>query len=592
MKEGLIYTNNNCIGCNKCVRICYSFGASISDNRPEGATITIDPERCLNCGGCIDACTHQARDYRDDTEQFFKDLENGEKITVMVAPSFEAKYPEKYKNILATLKKRGVNRIFSISYGADICTWAYLKLILNAGYFGKISTTCPVIVSYIEHWMPELIPQLMPVKSPLMCAAVYCRNELKVGGKYAFIGPCIAKHHEVEKYSQLVQYNVTFPKLLEHLGDDICEEEEPFEELNAGLGTFYPAPGGLAYNVQWFLGDNAPVRSVSGKSYMYRHILKNKNDLRDNKLPYVLFDALNCHDGCIEGTAKDYHGDSENRENMGFTEIREIRLKSRSDSPESPWNPNLSFDERLENLYAQFSHLDVSDYMTEFRDKSASCKILTPSEKDTEEIFKSMHKFDEQSRHIDCSSCGYDSCYEMMTAIFNGFNNRHNCVHSEKEESLYLNRMSFTDRLTGVMNRNAYEENLRNMFTKAMNLGLVVVDINGLKQTNDTEGHAAGDRLITESAKALSNVFGVERVFRIGGDEFLVVLQDFEEDEIQRDLKKAKEYLASINVYIATGVAFVENFDGDMSELIEIADNRMYDDKKRYYEQTGKERRR
>ena len=178
-----------------------------------------------------------------------------------------------------------------------------------------------------------------------------------------------------------------------------------------------------------------------------------------------------------------------------------------------------------------------------------------------------------------------------MMAIHNGFNTVHNCVYSEKEESLYLSKMSFSDQLTGVMNRNAYERKTKSLYAKGGLMGIILADVNGLKHANDTGGHAAGDRLIIETAHALANEFGVERVFRTGGDEFLVVLQDFGEAEIESDIELVKEYLSSVEVSTSMGLAFSEHFDGNLKELLAVADKRMYEDKDRYYKMTGKKRR-
>lgn len=588
MENGLIYTNDNCIGCNKCVRICCSFGASISYNRPDHNSIAINPERCINCGACIDVCTHNAREYRDDTDRLFDDLKNGEDISVLIAPAFEAKYPAEYKKALGTLKALGVRRILPVSFGADICTWAYLKLIREKGMTGKISTACPVVTAYVEHWMPELIPQLMPVKSPMLCAAVYYRKNLGINDKFAFIGPCIAKRTETEKYPELVSYSITFPKLMNYIKKHNITSEELSEETESGLGSFYPAAGGLADNIKWFMGDDTPVRIVSGKIYLYQRFVKNKTKLTGDELPYVLFDVLNCREGCLEGTAKI---DEEDREDKGLSEINDIRSDSKNNSPDSPWNPALSCELRLENLNRQFADLDLEDYMTEFTDKSSACSVSYPNDEQAEAIYLSMHKEDKHSREINCSACGYETCKEMMTAIFNGFNTRHNCVYSEKEESIFLSKMSFSDQLTGVMNRNAYERKLNTMFAKGGSVGLILADVNGLKQANDTEGHSAGDRLIIETAHALANEFGVERVFRTGGDEFLVVLQDFSKTEIECDVQLVREYLSSVKVSSSMGIAFTEHYDGDIGALQEIADKKMYEDKELYYKMTGKTRR-
>lgn len=588
MNKGLIYTNDKCIGCNKCVRICSSFGASISHTRPNHNSIEINSERCINCGACIDVCQRGAREYLDDTNKFFNDLKNKEEISALVAPAFIAKYPNKYKSILGALRKLGIKKIIPVSLGADICTWAYLKLINEKGYTEKISTACPVVVSYIEHWMPSLIDKLMPVKSPLMCLATYLRNVLGYKEKFAFIGPCIAKKSEMEEFPELVEYNITFPKLIEYVDKYNYHDEKSFDKFDYGLGSFYPAPGGLADNLKWFLGDDTPVRVISGKTYLYQYLSKLKDNIEDDELSYTLFDALNCQEGCLEVTAKSYSLDIEDK---SILEINEIRANSKHTENNSPWNPNICFEDRLKNLNGQFKNLNLDDYLIKFIDRSDKCKVLLPNEAEANKIYLSMHKDTDESRHIDCSACGYESCEEMMIAIHNGFNTKHNCVYSEKEESIYLTKMSFADQLTGVMNRNAYERKIEALYANNKPLAFILADVNGLKLANDTGGHAAGDRLIIETAKGFANEFGVENVYRIGGDEFLTILEDYKEKEIIENIELVKKYLASIDVSASIGYSYNKSFNGNINELLEIADKKMYEDKDLYYKMTGKERR-
>ena len=586
MKEKLIFANENCIGCNQCVRICRSFGASISLNKAEKSSIVINNDRCIVCGACIDVCKHNARDYYDDTERFFADLKNGEEITVLFAPSFAAKYPE-YKTYLAALKRLGVKRIINVAIGADICTWAYVKMITERNYSGAISTSCPAVVSYFEHWMPELLPRLMPVKSPMMCTAVYCRKELNMKGKFAFLGPCIAKRMEMDKYPELIQYNVTFAKLIKHLKNIKENEEIQPEDFDAGLGTFYPAPGGLADNVKWLLGDDTKIRIISGKSYLYQR-LSNHAHIFNRNMPYVLFDALNCQEGCLEGTAKQ---GEESREERGLLEINEIRKKSKKSSPDSPWNPKLTCKERWEKMQKQFGNLTLEDYMTSFTDQSASCQVSYPTEEEADEIYNSMHKETKKSREVNCSSCGYDTCEHMMIAIHNGFNTKYNCVYFEKEEALHLMKMSFSDELTGVMNRNALESSWAKAFVEGAPAAIISADVNGLKEINDLFGHAEGDRLIVGTAKALSKRFRKDRVFRTGGDEFLVLLQDYDKEEIITSIQYVEQFLKDTGIYVSIGLAYQEKYDGNMKELAATADMEMYKEKEMFYQSTGKKRR-
>ena len=129
----LIYTNDLCTGCNKCVRGCPVLTANIATQ--EGY-VTVDPDKCIACGECFDVCPHEARDYYDDTDRFFEDLASGKKISVILAPAFLANYPKEYQRVLGYLKSKGVSHICSVSFGADITTWGYLKYITEHKFFG------------------------------------------------------------------------------------------------------------------------------------------------------------------------------------------------------------------------------------------------------------------------------------------------------------------------------------------------------------------------------------------------------------------------------------------------------------------------
>ena len=426
--NSLIYTNENCISCNKCVRVCTSPGASYVHTDGASSVVHINADRCIACGACFAQCEHNARDYRDDTEAFFNDLKNGEPISILLAPAFRAAYPEEYGAILGGLKALGVRRIISVAFGADICTWAYLKYIRENQFYGGISTPCPVAVSYIEHYLPDLILRLIPVYSPMVCAAIYCREELGITDRLAFIGPCIGKKLETGDGSP-VRYNVTFLKLMAHIREHNIFGPDATDEIEYGLGSFYPAPGGLAENVRWFLGDDALIRIVSGKTYLYRWLKKNSENLLAGKTPFLMIDALNCQEGCIEGTASESDPFDEDR---SIGTIQRIRAGSKSDHPDSPWNLKLSPDARLDRLNAQFKGLSLSHYTRRFVDRSVESGQRLPSVEEADHIFNEMLKTTPESREINCSACGYNSCHDMMVAIYNGFNTKQNCIHYEK----------------------------------------------------------------------------------------------------------------------------------------------------------------
>ena len=588
MKKGLVFTNENCISCNKCVRVCTSPGASYVQADETSTVVHINEDRCISCGACFTLCEHNARDYHDDTKGFFEDLEKGDNISLLVAPSFKASYPEEYGTILGGLKKLGIKRIISVAFGADICTWAYLKCILEKGMVGKISTPCPVTVSYVEHCMPELIPSLMPVYSPMLCAAIYCREVMGIKDKLAFLGPCIGKKYETDEYMDSpVHYNVTFLKFMKYIRSHNITGPDATDEIEYGLGSFYPAPGGLASNIHWFMGDDTPVRIVSGKTFLFDWFKNNKETLQSGDNPFVLIDALNCQDGCIEGTASEskHFG-----ENAAFYAISKIRSNSKKHGEDSPWNPELPIEERLLKFNEQFKDLELSHYLRSFSDVSEQCKTLIPTDEEAEKIYCSMHKTTPASRHIDCSACGYYSCYDMMIAIYNRFNTKTSCLHYQMDEALRLERLSMNDHLTGVMNRSGLNNVLSHQYGDK-SLAVIAADINGLKSVNDTMGHEAGDRLIVSVASCLSEVFGNNNVFRTGGDEFIVIQYDHSEDECIKAIEKLRDVMNKANVSASLGYAYTSSYRSDFIRLQSIADKHMYEDKERFYSLTGKHRR-
>ena len=409
-------------------------GACVS-GEPEAdgiSKIQVDSSKCIACGACFDACEHNAREYNDDTERFFEDLKRGEKISILIAPAFLADYPREYESALGGLKKMGVNRMISVSFGADITTWAYINYIKQHNFLGGISQPCPAVVGYIERYLPQLLPKLFPVQSPLMCAAVYARKEMGIKDKLAFISPCIAKKLEIDDPNNkgLVQYNVTFNHMMKYMKEHNISGSPVTDEIEYGLGSIYPMPGGLKDNVYWLLGSDAFIRQIEGEKHMYHFLEKNADRIKGNKTPFLFIDALNCRCGCISGTGTDpkiTSGDDP------LYNLHEIQERVKKDTKKSPWSRPLTPEKRLAALNKQFAHLRLEDYLRKYTDKSKQCAYKKPSEAELNAIFNDMHKTTAESRKINCSSCGYATCKDMATAIYNGFNHTSNCVHYLKD---------------------------------------------------------------------------------------------------------------------------------------------------------------
>ncbi len=431
-QTGLVYTNDKCIGCNKCISVCPVITANRAIESNGHQRIEVNGDVCIACGACFDACEHEARDYYDDTEQFFNDLSEGESISILWAPAFAANYPDEYKQVLGGLKKLGANRIISVSFGADITTWGYIKYITQYHFQGGISQPCPAIVNYIEHNIPELIPSLIPIHSPVMCAAIYAKKYLKLTDKLAFISPCIAKKDEISDSNTYgyINYNVTFKHLMEYVRKHNIKTNPVSNEIEYGLGSIYPMPGGLKENVYWFCGEEVFIRQVEGEKHAYHFLEDYKTRvLKGKELPFMV-DALNCSQGCIYGTGIE---EEKNRTEDILYELQKIKLASKKRKKSSAWSKNVSPKDRLRNLNKQFAKLNINDFIRTYTDKSKGYEIARPDEATLNNIFNNMNKDTFQKRSINCSACGYDTCKDMATAIHNNCNYASSCIHYVKD---------------------------------------------------------------------------------------------------------------------------------------------------------------
>mgnify|MGYP002625692570 CR=1 FL=1 len=156
----------------------------------------------------------------------------------------------------------------------------------------------------------------------------------------------------------------------------------------------------------------------------------------------------------------------------------------------------------------------------------------------------------------------------------------------------------YTDDMTGAYNRKYFMEMLEAPEVVKDDLCISVIDVNGLKETNDTLGHAAGDEMICAVPGFAKKAFGDSVVIaRMGGDEFAVLTYG-KKDDVAQKVSVMKKFAESnrgslINqVYLSAGVASrAENMDLTPEGLYQEADRYMYEDKSAYYKQSGHDRR-
>ena len=422
---------NKCVGCNACVRVCPVIDANIAKTKDNGQlTISIDESKCIKCGACIRACSHEARSFEDDIDKFIEDMKAGEEIVLIAAPSIKIAFNGNWRHVLQWFRNQGIKKIYDGSFGADICTWAHVRYLAQHPTMKLISQPCSAVVNYIVKHKQQLLPNLSPIQSPLVCQAIYLRNVKGYRGRIAAITPCIAKGDEFHE-TQMIDYNVT----MEHLRDYFTASKvdlptvrlySEFEfDGESGLeGAIYPRPGGLMKNLLIHNPEMSIITS-EGTERMYDDLeLYTKQE--ENDLPTV-FDVLSCKDGCNGGPATGVNYQCFAINNIMYSVEKYARNVRRKNVTKHGQDAQFAeFDKRL----------SLTDYLRKY--KAEDVHDIRVTDADIERGYQQLGKHTEDERHFDCHACGFRTCREMAIAIAKGVNQKENChqhiINSVREE--------------------------------------------------------------------------------------------------------------------------------------------------------------
>ena len=184
----------------------------------------------------------------------------------------------------------------------------------------------------------------------------------------------------------------------------------------------------------------------------------------------------------------------------------------------------------------------------------------------------------------------YSDTYEIKL-LSTAFENMAMHLRENEKKQRFL---AYCDSLTGLRNTTAYKAWVtdfnKSIQRKQMDFGVIVFDVNGLKETNDRYGHDAGNKLIVAASRIISNTFKRSPVFRIGGDEFLVILQNSDLKNCEDLIAKFDSECASVSVKtdeadvdvsVAKGLAMYDpDRDSQFMDVFNRADDAMYDNKR------------
>lgn len=161
-------------------------------------------------------------------------------------------------------------------------------------------------------------------------------------------------------------------------------------------------------------------------------------------------------------------------------------------------------------------------------------------------------------------------------------------IREQNEKKLI--EMSYMDSLTGLYNRNKFLEDIEKLKNgENTAFGVLYMDLNGLKQINDNFGHSAGDEALKKMADIISEAFVNECSYRVGGDEFVVLCRNCTKEEFLQKVGKLQDIIDNSDYSSAIGYQYSDNA-GTVDEIIKMADEKMYRDKKIFYRERESDR--
>lgn len=443
----IAFDKEKCDECYKCLRACPTKAIAFLGDRRE----VID-DFCIKCGKCLVACPQHALSITRDIDNVKQVLRSGQRVVVSIAPSFASAF-NMYdpSQIVTALKFLGFTHVEETAIGAEVVSQAYEIIIENDDKKNLITTSCPSANYLVEQYYPESIPYLLPVVSPMIAHGKLLKERFP-DAYTVFIGPCIAKKEEAQKYPGIIDAVITFDELHDWLYDARVNLKDltptPFDHIATKRGCAYPLGGSL------FKSD---FRTRINHEYKYVrvHGIEESKDileaLRKGALDHYCIEINICSGSCINGPGMPVDG------TCHFE--REMRLHKYVDTKKT------LKEARKKNRF-EFEHLDLNKH---FESKNLCYDIAT--EEDIQQALMQMGKYTKQDQ-LNCGACGYDTCVDKARAVVMGISDAQMCMPylREKAESMQSVIFDSTPNSIVILNRDLSIRDVNPAFNHSFNL--------------------------------------------------------------------------------------------------------------------------
>lgn len=516
---GIVYSDEKCIGCNKCIAACSVLGANCAIIQNGQNRVVVDSRKCVICGSCVSVCPQKARTYRDDSESFFTGAAQSQNISVIIDQSFFVLYKDRARSVLGWLRSLGVKNIYSSSLGAEISVWANVRYLLAHHEEDEapfLVNCCPAFTLRVEREEIDFLKKLIPVHSPAFCTAIYAKKYLGDTSRMVFISPCVAVKDLISRHKGTIDASVSFDSIITRFNEAKYSgtESDP-DQTGRTFGNIISAEDGMARCLALFFPEKYIIAHYNNLSPHTFSVLRNETQNCSLSERPLASTVVSCRNGCLDGP-----GTKKFRSTVSSICIEYFRMFTDS---MKDLDIEACHKRNLEMLEKQFAGLDCADFTCSFQDHYQQPYRIPKSTYD--EIFTAMHKNTVKKRSVNCGFCGYRSCMEMASAIAYGYNRKENCIHYMNEEMAFR---YFIDPQTGIPNRAAFVRDAELLLKSNPAKKYVVCsgNVNKFKIIDDLYGFEAGDKVLHIVSVVLKYTVGSEGLCAsLGGGNFALFFE-------------------------------------------------------------------
>lgn len=380
MNKYLESRKSNCKNCYKCIRHCPIKAIRFSDDQAQ-----IVEDECVLCGMCYKVCPQSVKVVRDDKSKVLDLINSDVPVFVSLAPAFIANYNVGITAMKRALMKLGFAGVEETALGASIVKRAYDKLVDSNDRDIIISSCCHSVNTLIQKYYPEALSCLADVKSPMLAHGAKLKSE-NDGIKVVFIGPCISKKEEAEKYPGDVDAVITFEELDDMLKQKGIEIENCEDECEGFIDRLFPIDSGILKTMKCD-NDDFQYISVSGMD----DCLAALEDIKQGNIHKCFIEMSSCSGSCVNGPCMSKGKNALVRDTLS---VNQYAKKNECDVAEKP----------LDELKKNISFVGINRQM--------------PGKEQIDEILKTMGKTS-PDKELNCGSCGYNTCRDKAIAVFN-----------------------------------------------------------------------------------------------------------------------------------------------------------------------------